>query len=68
MGVYVGALGDDWGEMEMQDGQDLNPTRTYVYGDYIIANRASYEFDLKGPFSHSVTCSPQDSLQSSWWI
>ncbi|CAG2008545.1 unnamed protein product [Fusarium graminearum] len=35
--------------MEMQDGQDLNPTRTYVYGDYIIANRASYEFDLKGP-------------------
>ena len=49
VGVYVGALGDDWGEMEMQDGQDLNPTRTYVYGDYIIANRASYEFDLKGP-------------------
>lgn len=49
IGVYVGALGDDWGEMEMQDGQDLNPSRTYVYGDYIIANRASYEFDLKGP-------------------
>ncbi|PGH15529.1 hypothetical protein AJ79_02311 [Helicocarpus griseus UAMH5409] len=49
IGMYVGALGDDWGEMEMQDGQDLNPTRTNVYGDYIIANRASYEFDLKGP-------------------
>ncbi|KAF5573800.1 polyketide synthase [Fusarium pseudoanthophilum] len=31
------------------DGQDLNPTRTYVYGDYIIANRASYELDLKDP-------------------
>ena len=49
IGMYVGALGDDWGEMEMQDGQDLNPTRTTVYGDYVIANRASYEFDLKGP-------------------
>jgi acyl transferase domain-containing protein len=49
VGVYVGALGDDWGDMEQQDGQDLNPTRAYVYGDYIIANRASYEFDLKGP-------------------
>jgi acyl transferase domain-containing protein len=49
VGVYVGALGDDWSDMEVQDGQDLNPTRAYVYGDYIIANRASYEFDLKGP-------------------
>ncbi|KAK0611428.1 acyl transferase domain-containing protein [Immersiella caudata] len=49
IGVYVGALGEDWSEMEAVDAQDLNPTRTYVYGDYIIANRASYEFDLKGP-------------------
>lgn len=49
IGVYVGALGEDWSEMEALDAQDLNPTRTYVYGDYIIANRASYEFDLKGP-------------------
>lgn len=59
VGVYVGALGDDWGEMEMQDGQDLNPTRTYVYGDYIIANRASYEFDLKGPrYAHPPHAEP----------
>lgn len=69
IGVYVGALGDDWGEMEMQDGQDLNPTRTYVYGDYIIANRASYEFDLKGPrYEHAICTMPLTYTELAWWF
>ncbi|KAJ0161949.1 Lovastatin diketide synthase LovF, partial [Colletotrichum tanaceti] len=49
VGVYVGAMGDDWSLIESHDQQNLNPTRPDVYGDYILANRASYEFDLTGP-------------------
>lgn len=79
VGVYVGAVGDDWSEMEMQDGQDLNPTRTYVYGDFIIANRASYEFDLKGPrYARTSHLYPRDAVRkrsgrqidtyfAAWW-
>ena len=49
IGVYVGTMGGDWDKMEQQDNQHLNPVRADIYGDYILANRVSYEFDLKGP-------------------
>ncbi|KAH8884913.1 beta-ketoacyl synthase domain-containing protein [Thozetella sp. PMI_491] len=49
IGVYVGAMGDDWKELKLRDDQHLQPIRADVFGDYIIANRTSYEFDLKGP-------------------
>jgi len=49
VGVYVGTMGDDWSAMEVQDPQSLDPKRAEVYGDYILANRVSYEFDLRGP-------------------
>ncbi|GKT93069.1 polyketide synthase [Colletotrichum tofieldiae] len=46
VGVYVGTMGEDWTTIESRDEQNLNSVRPDVYGDYIIANRASYEFDL----------------------
>ncbi|EXF77788.1 beta-ketoacyl synthase domain-containing protein [Colletotrichum fioriniae PJ7] len=49
VGVYVGTMGDDWNQLESRDSQSLQQVRPDVYGDYIIANRASYEFDLTGP-------------------
>ncbi|KXH64201.1 beta-ketoacyl synthase domain-containing protein [Colletotrichum salicis] len=49
VGVYVGTMGDDWSQLESRDSQSLQQVRPDVYGDYIIANRASYEFDLTGP-------------------
>ncbi|OHX00905.1 beta-ketoacyl synthase domain-containing protein [Colletotrichum incanum] len=49
VGVYVGTMGEDWSSLESRDGQNLNSVRPDVFGDYIIANRASYEFDLTGP-------------------
>ncbi|TDZ61131.1 Highly reducing polyketide synthase gloL [Colletotrichum trifolii] len=49
VGVYVGTMGDDWSQIESHDEQNLDQVRPDVYGDYIIANRASYEFDLTGP-------------------
>jgi acyl transferase domain-containing protein len=48
-GVYVGVMGDDWTQMKALDSLDVDPVRADVFGDYIIANRVSYEFDLKGP-------------------
>ncbi|KDN70949.1 putative beta-ketoacyl synthase domain-containing protein [Colletotrichum sublineola] len=49
VGVYVGTMGDDWATLESRDERNLNPVRPDVFGDYILANRASYEFDLTGP-------------------
>ncbi|KAF4424085.1 Highly reducing polyketide synthase gloL [Colletotrichum fructicola] len=49
VGVYVGTMGDDWSQLESRDEQSLEQVRPDVYGDYILANRASYEFDLTGP-------------------
>ncbi|KAI8228699.1 Highly reducing polyketide synthase gloL [Colletotrichum sp. SAR 10_86] len=53
VGVYVGTMGDDWSQLESRDEQSLEQVRPDVYGDYILANRASYEFDLTGPSSQS---------------
>ncbi|KAI0127974.1 beta-ketoacyl synthase domain-containing protein [Xylariales sp. AK1849] len=49
VGVYVGIMGDDWMELDFRDEQKDYPVRADVFGDYILANRVSYEFDLKGP-------------------
>ncbi|KAI8313273.1 Highly reducing polyketide synthase gloL [Colletotrichum sp. SAR11_59] len=49
VGVYVGTMGEDWSQLESRDEQSLEQVRPDVYGDYILANRASYEFDLTGP-------------------
>ncbi|KAH0423585.1 hypothetical protein CcaCcLH18_12055 [Colletotrichum camelliae] len=49
VGVYVGTMGDDWNQLETRDEQSLEQVRPDVYGDYILSNRASYEFDLTGP-------------------
>ena len=49
VGVYVGTMGTDWERIEQNDNLNLEPVRADIYGDYILANRVSYEFDLKGP-------------------
>lgn len=49
IGVYVGVTGDDWRGLYEMDGQKPYLMRADVFGDYILANRVSYEFDLKGP-------------------
>lgn len=49
VGVYVGQMCDDWAGMQRMDRLDDGSARAEVVGDYIVANRASYEFDLRGP-------------------
>ena len=49
VGCYVGIFGEDWLDMESRDTQTPHMYRLTGYGDYITANRVSYEFDFKGP-------------------
>ncbi|GKT70041.1 polyketide synthase [Colletotrichum tofieldiae] len=66
VGVYVGTMGEDWTTIESRDEQNLNSVRPDVYGDYIIANRASYEFDLTGPRCViSLTFSSRTNMETS---
>jgi len=48
IGCYVGTFGDDW--LILQSKENLQSTTGYrLTLDLLLANRVSYEFDLKGP-------------------
>ncbi|KAF1979110.1 putative polyketide synthase [Bimuria novae-zelandiae CBS 107.79] len=48
-GCYVGSFGEDWAEISGRDTQGEGVYRISGTGDFAVANRVSYEFDLKGP-------------------
>ncbi|KAK5991578.1 Highly reducing polyketide synthase gloL [Cladobotryum mycophilum] len=48
-GVYVGAFGEDWHNMLHLDKQISSAYRVISAGDFVLSNRISYEFDLRGP-------------------
>jgi acyl transferase domain-containing protein len=49
IGCYVGTFGEDWSQMMAKDYENLG-THTFLgSNDLVLANRASYEFDLRGP-------------------
>lgn len=49
MGCYVGVFGEDWLDLNAKDPQHLGMHRIITGGDFALSNRASYEYDLKGP-------------------
>jgi acyl transferase domain-containing protein len=49
IGSYVGSFGEDWLEMFAQDQQQHGVYRVSGSGDFVLSNRLSYEWDLKGP-------------------
>jgi acyl transferase domain-containing protein len=49
IGCYVGTFGQDWYEMTTKDVQSMGNYSMMGSGDLILANRVSYEFDLRGP-------------------
>lgn len=49
IGCYVGVFGDDWQDLHNKDTQDFGMYRIMGSGDFVLANRVSYEYDLKGP-------------------
>ncbi|KAK5991583.1 Highly reducing polyketide synthase gloL [Cladobotryum mycophilum] len=48
-GVYVGVYGEDWHDLLHKDDETRGSYRISSGSDFIIANRLSYEFDLRGP-------------------
>ena len=49
IGCYVGTFGQDWYEMTTKDVQSMGNYSMMGSGDLVLANRVSYEFDLRGP-------------------
>jgi Beta-ketoacyl synthase, N-terminal domain len=49
IGCYIGNFGEDWVEMFSKEPQQYGIHRIVGIGDYVISNRLSYEFDIKGP-------------------
>ena len=48
-GCYIGSFGEDWLELQTRDTQESTKNRITGWGDYLFANRISYEYDFKGP-------------------
>ncbi|CCF34493.1 phenolpthiocerol synthesis polyketide synthase ppsA, partial [Colletotrichum higginsianum] len=49
VGCYVGTFSEDWLQMAAREQQHAGGYLLTGHGDLMIANRASYEYDLKGP-------------------
>ncbi|KAI5456752.1 KR domain-containing protein [Mariannaea sp. PMI_226] len=49
IGTYIGSYGDDWHECVARDTQLNGFYKITGYGDFVLSNRISYEYDLKGP-------------------
>lgn len=49
IGCYIGNNGEDWLEMHSKETQQYDLHRIAGIGDFVISNRLSYEFDIKGP-------------------
>ncbi|KAJ6199405.1 LOW QUALITY PROTEIN: polyketide synthase [Bipolaris maydis] len=49
IGTYVGSFGNDWLEMAAKDRLDKNMYKVSGYSDFLLSNRLSYEYDLRGP-------------------
>jgi len=47
--VYAGSFGADWAQMQGKDVQDGGVYSFTGHDDFVLANRVSYEFDLRGP-------------------
>lgn len=49
IGCYVGVFGEDWQDLNAKETQHKGGYRVTGYGDFVLGNRVSYEFDLHGP-------------------
>ena len=49
IGCYVGVYGEDWLDLWAKDPQHTGTHRVMGYGDFMLANRVAYEFNITGP-------------------
>jgi acyl transferase domain-containing protein len=55
LGCYIGCFGEDWQDLNAKTTQHKGGYRGTGYGDFVLSNRISYEFDLRGPRSDIPT-------------
>ncbi|WP_236653651.1 polyketide synthase, partial [Streptacidiphilus melanogenes] len=48
-GVFVGAMADDWARLQLSDTAEPTPRLGIGAGRSMLANRLSYQLDLRGP-------------------
>lgn len=49
IGTYVGLFSEDWQDIQNRDLDDFAPYQLTGKADFMLSNRISYEYDLKGP-------------------
>ena len=49
VGCYVGTFGEDWLQMTARETQHSGGYILTGFGDLLLSNRVSYEYDLRGP-------------------
>jgi acyl transferase domain-containing protein len=49
IGCFIGVFGEDWLEMSTKDSQVIDRLHAMSTGDFALANRLSYIYDLQGP-------------------
>lgn len=49
IGCYVGTFGEEWQHMQNKDAQQTGNHLVTGAGDWMLANRVSYEYNLCGP-------------------
>ncbi|PHH74538.1 hypothetical protein CDD82_4896 [Ophiocordyceps australis] len=63
IGCYVGVFSCDWQDLNAKDAEQTGVNRIICQEDFMLANRVSYEFDLRGP-SMTVKTACSSSLVS----
>jgi acyl transferase domain-containing protein len=57
-GIYVGAMADDWSRLQLDGSTEITPRTGTGAGRSMLANRLSYQLDLRGPsFTVDSACS-----------
>ncbi|KAL4904000.1 thiolase-like protein [Aspergillus multicolor] len=49
IGCFVGSFGEDWLDLAAKDTENSDRYRAVGTGGFALANRVSYEYDLRGP-------------------
>ena len=62
IGVYAGVYGEDWHDLHTIDLQETGMYRTTGHGDFVLGNRVSYEYDLRGPRYVTNSKSPFETV------
>lgn len=58
VGVFVGAMTNDWATLQFRDADALLPAHVTGNGHALLSNRISYLFDFKGPsMTFDTACS-----------